>query len=316
MSSCDKNQRALKAFTEDFIRNSRDTQAERPWRNFCRDILLNNEGFWNPLESLLQIIRPISESQKMSESSSASVAYVFERWLKTVSHLNNVVNSSNHFADAIQRYKFDPAWVPTRGHTPGHFREDKKSLEALRLDQQLTPIHVLAYFLVPDNYEQILLPKYRDQIYEAIKQYCPNYDECFNQFLRFREHSGEFHVSAAPITYSRVHNPKDFWIVYKIEVPELASLALRLLNTPANSVPAEKSFSAMNRIQDEDRNAMAPEKCNKATHVAMNERAFARAAILSVGEIEVMAIALENTLIEDSRAQNSLKRKRDDTDDA
>jgi hypothetical protein len=72
----------------------------------------------------------------------------------------------------------------------------------------------------------------------------------------------------------------------------------------------------MNRIQDKDRNAMAPEKCNKATHVAMNKRAFARAAILSVGEIKVMAIALENTLIKDSRAQNSLKRKRDDTDDA
>jgi hypothetical protein len=47
---------------------------------------------------------------------------------------------------------------------------------------------------------------------------------------------------------------------------------------------------------------MALEKCNKATHVAINERAFARVAILSVGEIEVMAIVLENTLIKDSRA--------------
>jgi predicted GTPase len=91
-------------------------------------------------------------------------------------------------------------------------------------------------------------------------------------------------------------------MVYKIEVPELASLALRLLNTLANSVPAEKFFLAMNRIQDEDRNAMALEKYNKAMYIAMNERAFARVAILLVGEIEVMAIVLENTLIKDFRA--------------
>jgi hypothetical protein len=61
---------------------------------------------------------------------------------------------------------------------------------------------------------------------------------------------------------------------------------------------------------------MALEKWNKAMYVAMNERAFAQVVILSVEEIEVIVIILENTLIEDSRAQNSLKRKRDDTDDA
>jgi hypothetical protein len=61
---------------------------------------------------------------------------------------------------------------------------------------------------------------------------------------------------------------------------------------------------------------MAPEKYNKATHIAINKRAFARVVILLAEEIEVIAITLENTLIKDSRAQNSLKRKRDNTNDA
>jgi hypothetical protein len=47
---------------------------------------------------------------------------------------------------------------------------------------------------------------------------------------------------------------------------------------------------------------MALEKYNKAMYIAINKRAFARAVILLVGEIEVMVIALENTLIKDFRA--------------
>ena len=61
LNSCERSKRALKTYVEDYIRNTKDTQECKVWGNFCQDILLNNTAFWNPLESLLAIIAPISE---------------------------------------------------------------------------------------------------------------------------------------------------------------------------------------------------------------------------------------------------------------
>jgi hypothetical protein len=181
LNSCERSKRALKTYVEDYIRNTKDTQEFKVWRTFCQDILLNNTAFWNPLESLLAIIAPISEKYKASESLKALVVYAFDRWLQIISELNDVSQSWNHFAGAIRQYKYAPTIVLTRGRTLKHPRKDGKSKEALRLDKQLKPIHVAAYYLIPENYDKILLSKRRNQIYEAIKQYCgPEYDKVFN----------------------------------------------------------------------------------------------------------------------------------------
>ena len=55
----------------------------------------------------------------------------------------------------------------------------------------------------------------------------------------------------------------------------------------------------MNRIHNEDLNKMATETCNKATYIAMNEKAFARQELLSDDEIEALTLTFEDTLMED-----------------
>jgi hypothetical protein len=70
----------LKSSAGTHIRNGFAYGMRRCMGTFSKDILLNDEGFWNPLESLLKSILPISEKQQASESLQASVVYVFEQW--------------------------------------------------------------------------------------------------------------------------------------------------------------------------------------------------------------------------------------------
>ena len=72
----------------------------------------------------------------------------------------------------------------------------------------------------------------------------------------------------------------------RTECPELASFAIRLLKAPANSVAAERAFSAMNIIHTKSRNRLPVTSVHKATHIAMNIRAFKRSEIKVDEDIE------------------------------
>jgi hypothetical protein len=88
---------------------------------------------------------------------------------------------------------------------------DGKSLEQIRFDRQLTDLHVTAYFLVPQNHDKHLFPKFRDQIYRVIERYCrPKSDDVFDQFLRFQCQEQEIYPAAASIAYKRVTKPQSF----------------------------------------------------------------------------------------------------------
>jgi hypothetical protein len=317
LNSVLNNKRVLKIFAEDFLRTTVENQTYKVWRDMCQDIFLNNEGFWNPLEDLLALLQPIHEKQKMSESGRASISYVFDRWLGITSHLIDVTKSHNRFAESIRKFRCDTAIQKGRNGSPDHPRQDGKSLEQLRLDRQLTDLHVAAYFLVPENYNKHLFPKFRDQIYKAIEKYCgPKYEDVFDQFLRFRSRDEEFHQAAASIAYKRVNKPKAFWTVMRTECPELASFALRLLKTPANSVAAERAFSAMNIIHTKSRNRLSTTSAHKATHIAMNTRAFKRLEIKVDDDLEEHLIQLEDELLTELANTEQLlgKRKRGDDD--
>jgi hypothetical protein len=213
----------------------------------------------------------------MSEAGKASISYVFGRWLGITSHLIDITKSHNRFAESIRKFRCDAAIQKGRNGNPDHAREDGKSLEQISFDRRLTDLHVAAYFLVPENHDKHLFPKFRDQVYRAIERYCgPKYDDVFDQFLRFRCQEEEFHPAAASIAYKRVTKSQSFWAVMRTECPELASFAIRLLKTPANSVAAERAFSAMNIIHTKSRNRLSTTSAHKATHVAMNIKAFKR----------------------------------------
>jgi hypothetical protein len=67
-----------------------------------------------------------------------------------------------------------------------------------------------------------------------------------------------------------------FWTESKPFAPELSEFALRLLHTPANSVPSERSFSTRNLIQDLKRNALNPVVADKVSYIRVNQRVLDR----------------------------------------
>jgi hypothetical protein len=71
-----------------------------------------------------------------------------------------------------------------------------------------------------------------------------------------------------------------FWDLAYTHAPDLARLAMRLHETPANSVPSERSFSAMNYIQNDYRTRLSTAKTNKLTYIYMNTKALRRRPLL------------------------------------
>lgn len=92
-------------------------------------------GFWQRIEDLVEILSPISEAQKMSESNHAGVGYVYERWeglRKTLWAMSNGINS--HARD-LQEY----------------MRPNNVDGWKYRYNRQVRPIHVAAFVLDPAN---------------------------------------------------------------------------------------------------------------------------------------------------------------------
>jgi hAT family C-terminal dimerisation region len=64
------------------------------------------------------------------------------------------------------------------------------------------------------------------------------------------------------------------------------SLADRILQTLANSVPCERHFSALNLLYTKTRNALLPERVNKLLYIQINRRTLRRDPLVKLLENE------------------------------
>ncbi|KER00025.1 hypothetical protein AUEXF2481DRAFT_35954 [Aureobasidium subglaciale EXF-2481] len=69
------------------------------------------------------------------------------------------------------------------------------------------------------------------------------HDEFLTHLSEFRGRKGRF---GSAFRQKRSSSSDRFWNYAQQYAPLLAELAVRLLSTPANSVPAERSFSSFN----------------------------------------------------------------------
>ena len=81
--------------------------------------------------------------------------------------------------------------------------------------------------------------------------------------------------------------------------PDLSQIALRLAQTPANSVPSERSFSTLNLLLNDLRNSLGNEKVNMLQYIYMNERVLARTG-KQLGKMapQHMGLARDEELVE------------------
>jgi hypothetical protein len=73
-----------------------------------------------------------------------------------------------------------------------------------------------------------------------------------------------------------VSDPYTFWQFASEYSPGLAELAMRLFETPANSVPSERAFSTMNLTHTRYRNRLTVEKVDKICYIHINRRILDR----------------------------------------
>ncbi|THV67714.1 hypothetical protein D6D28_07277 [Aureobasidium pullulans] len=209
--------------------------------------LINDEGFWLRLEHLHSLLIPIHNAQVASESDRSTVAMVIPRWKDLQSDINDIEQLP--FKAEILR------------------RLDQ------RLIKQTTGIHYAAYALqAPEAYKTMSTREW-----QLAEQFFENsippalHDEFFTQLSEFRGRKGRF---GSAFLQKRSSSSDSFWDYAQQYAPLLAELAVRLLSTPANSVPAERSFSSFNFIQNSFRTRLSTRRTDLLLYIYINCRAL------------------------------------------
>ncbi|KAK5999281.1 hypothetical protein QM012_006360 [Aureobasidium pullulans] len=211
--------------------------------------LVDEEAWWMRIESLRALIQPIHMAQLLSENDRSTVGMVIPRWQQ----LRAEIGALN---------------LPCK----------EEVLERLdeRMAIQTTDIHHAAYLLNC----QIDRPKQtKEDWYAAARFFNTHVSE--DDFPGFWGQLADYFARAGVFARAELwkdpvrFQPQAFWMLAsKFGAIQLAKIGSRLAITPANSVPSERSFSAMNYIQNNFRAKMSTKVTSKLCNVYMNSRSL------------------------------------------
>jgi hypothetical protein len=204
--------------------------------------------FWSNMDLLKDIIEPIDTQIRMAESTKAHLGTVMKRW----NAVEDVLKANESQLPELKEFRTK------------HFQA--------RFNRQVLDIHWVAHYLMPENVSLTITPNGVQSIIRFFDKQ-PNHSKdqpLLADFLSFRGKEGIFSPTAPCWTQST--HPLRFWQLQAMFSPGLGTLAVRLLSTPANTVPSERAFSAQNLIHDKKRNRLSAEKTNKLVYIHMNQR--------------------------------------------
>jgi hypothetical protein len=227
--------------------------------------IITDHSFWANLSSIEQILRPIHEAQKMSESDRSTLSKVVPRWLKLE-------------AELAQLSKILPDLIGGFTQSGGPFRE--RSLK------QITDVHYAAWLLDPIT---LLKPPGQKQIDTGtqflLARTSPEDKKIVHtSLLQFRTQADVF----GPAHPASMHydNPILYWKSYLHHAAHsaLAKLAVCIFEAVANSVASERAFSAMNLIHSKLRNSLGSTKSHMLVYIYMNQRVLDRNNSILLGD--------------------------------
>ena len=148
-----------------------------------------------------------------------------------------------------------------------------------RYNRQLSELYTLAFWLLPRNVQTTRFNQSaneQDQVVHCLQRFIKPDDYLLTtkSFLEYYNRLGNFIEGG--ISWSFTDGAKVFWSFHLDRVPVLAGLALRVLNTIANSVPCERSFSAMNWVHTPTRSRLTSERVDKLLFIQLNRRVLHR----------------------------------------
>ena len=119
--------------------------------------MLVDRAFWNDLEDVEMILRPLNEAQRESESDGAHIGFVISRWMK--------------MKDTLERL-----------YKAGKFRQLASIIGPAgelfqRFERQTSDIHWAAYCLDPTNASPHLEPAVQLRVTNFLKRYIGQHTE-------------------------------------------------------------------------------------------------------------------------------------------
>lgn len=222
-----------------------------------RESIRSNE-FWIRLDMLKEVLEPIDDAIKMSESDKSHLGYVISRWASIRTHL---VRMQTDFPSLEEFLTPDT----------GSF--------ALRFKRQVNDIHLVATYLTPANHKLQLNANEEHQIFLFFEKYTSSETESAKAREEFRDFRKQRNVFAPDrFCWKEKDNPKAFWDGQSSHTQSLGDIAYRIFSTPANSVPSERAFSTQNFIHTKTRNALHTTRVDKLVYTYMNSRILSKIA--------------------------------------
>lgn len=191
---------------------------------------LQSGTLFEGLKQLRALLQPVDMVIRQPEGERASLSDVPGRWQKLWTSLN----SMGHNWSEVSRFTTGVDWS---------------------FSPQVLPIHLAAWALDSDKARdnpQPLHPAHEDLVIEflqAVVRPQSARNRIVSQFLHYRSQKGFFSTSS--LGWEMPGN-RNFWLYYSTRAPELSAIALRLLNSVANSVPSERAFSFLNISYSQD----------------------------------------------------------------
>jgi hAT family C-terminal dimerisation region len=216
---------------------------------------ITSKKLWADLEPMRELLQPLDEAIRMSESVDTRLATVCTRWDAIDTHLNRMQVT---FPELVEFLKPD-------------------GVASKRFERQLHPIHITAFFLSPANRST--------QLTEEAEKSSLGFFQCYSkskesekilrtEYLHYRLQRGVFRP--LHVCWEHVNEPLEFWMLQMSHTQFLGQLAYRIHSTPVNSVSSERAFSTQNYIHTKDRNSLHFQRVNKLIDAYINSRILER----------------------------------------
>ena len=244
-----KSKDALKRYASDYG----DLPAKERIKRSAIDAIRSRD-FWMQLESIRELLQPLDEELKKSESGKSHLGHVLSRWLSMLRHLVN--RKKTDFAIELESFLVTGT---------GTF--------AQRYQRQIKPIHVAAYYFLPESRNKEITAQFDSQIQTFLRRYTTSEDDYSTICFEFES----FRAQEPPFEYGRrcwtlVDHPKLFWHSTFSHTKLLGKLAYRVFSCPVNSVASEHAFSIQNLIHIASRNPLHSERADKLVYMHINGR--------------------------------------------
>ena len=217
--------------------------------------------FWQQLRALVAIFRPIADAIQQSQDPSSHLGLVFKRWLDIRAKVTQAIQKN-----VYNVYDEDVLW----------------GLFDARQERQLRDVHYLSFLLMPQaQFRDIELNDAQNELAQrALQRLLPppppdmtaekQLERAWSELTRFRRKTEPFAKSQYWILSQ---DAVAFWMQF-LSSSTIATVAVRLLQTVANSAECKRGFSTLKFIHNLLRSRLTDIRVEMLIFIYVNRRVF------------------------------------------